>query len=111
MKRAEPFDGIFPQMELPVAASSQVHKRYAASLNAARMVLAGYEHNINEVNIPSYCHHIPFIFFVFLVFPLLIIKICFVYVYMSYGLDWVPFFPCSDNFWFQMFYNSVCFIF
>ncbi|CAO2041466.1 unnamed protein product [Urochloa humidicola] len=49
VKRAEPFDGIFPQMGLPVAASSQVHKRYAASLNAARMVLAGYEHNINEV--------------------------------------------------------------
>ncbi|ONM18420.1 acetyl-CoA carboxylase2 [Zea mays] len=49
VKRAEPFDGIFPQMELPVAVSSQVHKRYAASLNAARMVLAGYEHNINEV--------------------------------------------------------------
>lgn len=84
MKKAEPFDGIFPQMELPVAASSQVHKRYAASLNAARMVLAGYEHNINEVNIPS-------IFFVYLVFPLLI-KTCFVYVYMSYRLDWVPFF-------------------
>lgn len=69
MKRAEPFDGVFPQMVLPVAASSQVHKRYAASLNAARMVLAGYEHNINEVNIPSYCDHILFIFFVFLVFP------------------------------------------
>jgi hypothetical protein len=50
VKRAEPFHGIFPQMDLPVAASSQVHKRYAASLNAARMVLAGYEHNINEVN-------------------------------------------------------------
>lgn len=49
VKRAEPFDGVFPQMVLPVAASSQVHKRYAASLNAARMVLAGYEHNINEV--------------------------------------------------------------
>ncbi|AQK42576.1 acetyl-coenzyme A carboxylase1 [Zea mays] len=49
VKRAEPFDGMFPLMDLPVAASSQVHKRYAASLNAARMVLAGYEHNINEV--------------------------------------------------------------
>ncbi|OEL17844.1 Acetyl-CoA carboxylase 2 [Dichanthelium oligosanthes] len=49
VKRAEPFHGMFPQMGLPVAASSQVHKRYAASLNAARMVLAGYEHNINEV--------------------------------------------------------------
>ena len=73
MKRAEPFDGIFPQMELPVAVSSQVHKRYAASLNAARMVLAGYEHNINEVNIPSYYDHIPFIFFLYLVFPLLMI--------------------------------------
>ncbi|KAG2570471.1 acetyl-CoA carboxylase 2 isoform X1 [Panicum virgatum] len=49
VKRAEPFDGMFPQTGLPVAASSQVHKRYAASLNAAQMVLAGYEHNISEV--------------------------------------------------------------
>ncbi|XP_062225261.1 acetyl-CoA carboxylase 2 isoform X2 [Phragmites australis] len=49
VKRAEPFDGSFPKMGLPVAASSQVHKRYAASLNAARMILAGYEHNINQV--------------------------------------------------------------
>ncbi|XP_062184107.1 acetyl-CoA carboxylase 2-like isoform X3 [Phragmites australis] len=49
VKRAEPFDGTFPKMGLPVAASSQVHKKYAASLNAARMVLAGYEHKINQV--------------------------------------------------------------
>jgi len=49
VKRAEPFDGMFPQTGLPVAASGQVHKRYAASLNAAQMVLAGYENNISEV--------------------------------------------------------------
>jgi acetyl-CoA carboxylase / biotin carboxylase 1 len=53
VKRAEPFDGSFPNMGLPVAASSQsqVHKRFAASLNAARMVLAGYEHKIDQVNL------------------------------------------------------------
>nr|AHC53984.1 plastid transported acetyl-CoA carboxylase [Eleusine indica] len=49
VKRAEPFSGSFPNMGPPVAASSQVHKRFAASLNAARMVLAGYEHKIDQV--------------------------------------------------------------
>ena len=72
MKRAEPFDGMFPQMGLPVASSSQVHKRYAASLNAAQMVLAGYENNISEVNIPSYCDYLSFLFFVYLVFTYII---------------------------------------
>ncbi|KAL6839698.1 hypothetical protein ACP4OV_030386 [Aristida adscensionis] len=49
VKRAEPFGGRFPDMGLPVAASNLVHKRYAATLNAARMVLAGYEHDIHKV--------------------------------------------------------------
>ena len=71
MKRAEPFDGMFPQTGLPVAASGQVHKRYAASLNAAQMVLAGYEHNISEVNIPSYCDYHFFSLFI----------LCFLYLY------------------------------
>jgi len=76
VKRAEPFDGMFPQMGLPVASSSQVHKRYAASLNAAQMVLAGYEHNISEVNIPSYCDYLSFLFFVYLVFLYLYYVLC-----------------------------------
>nr|CAL63610.1 acetyl-coenzyme A carboxylase [Alopecurus myosuroides] len=49
VKRAEPFEGSFPEMSLPIAASGQVHKRCAASLNAARMVLAGYDHAANKV--------------------------------------------------------------
>lgn len=49
VKRAEPFNGSFPEMSLPIAASGQVHKRCATSLNAARMVLAGYDHPINKV--------------------------------------------------------------
>lgn len=35
----------------PTAISEKVHQRCAASLSAARMILAGYEHNINEVSI------------------------------------------------------------
>lgn len=34
----------------PTAISGKVHQRCAANLNAARMILAGYEHNIEEVN-------------------------------------------------------------
>ena len=33
----------------PTAISGKVHQRCAASLNAARMILAGYDHNIDEV--------------------------------------------------------------
>uniref|UniRef100_A0A0D9WEQ7 Uncharacterized protein n=1 Tax=Leersia perrieri TaxID=77586 RepID=A0A0D9WEQ7_9ORYZ len=49
VKRAEPFGDSFPKMGLPIAASGQVHKRCAASLNACQMILAGYEHDIDEV--------------------------------------------------------------
>lgn len=42
-------------MGLPIAASGQVHKLCAASLNACRMILAGYEHDIDKVNIMSSC--------------------------------------------------------
>nr|ASZ00204.1 acetyl-CoA carboxylase 2 [California macrophylla] len=47
--KAEPFHGIFPVLGPPTAISDKVHQRCAASLNAARMILAGYEHNIDEV--------------------------------------------------------------
>ncbi|XVE60451.1 hypothetical protein DITRI_Ditri05aG0129600 [Diplodiscus trichospermus] len=49
VRKAEPFHGSFPVLGPPTAISGKVHQRCAASLNAARMILAGYEHNIDEV--------------------------------------------------------------
>ncbi|KAI0495328.1 hypothetical protein KFK09_025478 [Dendrobium nobile] len=49
VKRAEPFHGNFPKLGPPAAVSDKVHQRCAASLNAARMILAGYDHNITQV--------------------------------------------------------------
>ncbi|XP_043810179.1 LOW QUALITY PROTEIN: acetyl-CoA carboxylase 1 [Manihot esculenta] len=49
VRKAEPFHGSFPVLGPPTAISGKVHQRCAASLNAARMILAGYDHNINEV--------------------------------------------------------------
>ncbi|CAL9059059.1 acetyl-CoA carboxylase 1 [Musa acuminata AAA Group] len=49
VRRAEPFHGSFPKLGPPTAVSGKVHQRCAASLSSARMILAGYEHNINEV--------------------------------------------------------------
>eukprot|EP01018_Ginkgo_biloba_P038670 Gb_33780 [translate_table: standard] len=49
VRKAEPFHGNFPLLGPPTAVAGKVHQRCAASANAARMVLAGYEHDINEV--------------------------------------------------------------
>ncbi|CAL5202887.1 unnamed protein product [Lathyrus oleraceus] len=49
VRKAEPFTGSFPILGPPTAISGKVHQKCAASLNAARMILAGYEHNIDEV--------------------------------------------------------------
>ncbi|GAA0139911.1 hypothetical protein LIER_01367 [Lithospermum erythrorhizon] len=49
VRKAEPFHGSFPVLGPPTAISGKVHQRCAASLNAARMILAGYEHDIDEV--------------------------------------------------------------
>ncbi|CAL0305547.1 unnamed protein product [Lupinus luteus] len=49
VRKAEPFNGTFPVLGLPTAISGKVHQKCAASLNAARMILAGYEHNIDDV--------------------------------------------------------------
>ncbi|PIN24736.1 Acetyl-CoA carboxylase [Handroanthus impetiginosus] len=49
VRKAEPFNGSFPVLGPPTAISGKVHQRCAASLNAAQMILAGYEHNIDEV--------------------------------------------------------------
>ncbi|XP_019100885.1 PREDICTED: acetyl-CoA carboxylase 1-like [Camelina sativa] len=49
VRKAEPFHGSFPRLGLPTAISGKVHQRCAATLNAARMILAGYEHKVDEV--------------------------------------------------------------
>lgn len=49
VRKAMPFEGGFPPLGTPTAAAAKVHQRCADSFNAARNILAGYEHNINEV--------------------------------------------------------------
>ncbi|KAF1871341.1 hypothetical protein Lal_00020134 [Lupinus albus] len=49
VRKAEPFNGSFPVLGPPTAISGRVHQKCAASLNSARMILAGYEHNIDDV--------------------------------------------------------------
>ncbi|KAL5982106.1 acetyl-coenzyme-A carboxylase [Asimina triloba] len=49
VRKAELFHGSFPVLGPPTAVSGKVHQRCAVSLNSARMILAGYEHNIEEV--------------------------------------------------------------
>ncbi|GAV59283.1 CPSase_L_chain domain-containing protein/Biotin_lipoyl domain-containing protein/Carboxyl_trans domain-containing protein/Biotin_carb_C domain-containing protein/CPSase_L_D2 domain-containing protein/ACC_central domain-containing protein [Cephalotus follicularis] len=49
VRKAEPFHGSFPILGPPTAISGKVHQRCAACVNATRMILAGYEHNIDEV--------------------------------------------------------------
>lgn len=49
VRKAELFHGSFPVLGPPTAVSGKVHQRCVASLNAAHMILAGYEHNIDEV--------------------------------------------------------------
>lgn len=49
VRKAAPFDGSFPILGPPTAMSDKVHQKCAATLNAARMVLAGYDENIDDV--------------------------------------------------------------
>lgn len=49
VRRAEPYTDQFPKLGPPTALSGKVHQRFAASLDAARMILAGYEHDIGKV--------------------------------------------------------------
>ncbi|RID57049.1 hypothetical protein BRARA_F00455 [Brassica rapa] len=48
VRKAEPFHGGFPRLGLPTEISAKVHQRCAATLDAARMILAGYEHQVDE---------------------------------------------------------------
>ncbi|KAI3757396.1 hypothetical protein L6452_04933 [Arctium lappa] len=49
VRKAEPFHGSFPVLGPPTAISDKVHQKCAATLSAARMILAGYDHNIDDV--------------------------------------------------------------
>ncbi|KAG0579665.1 hypothetical protein KC19_4G115000 [Ceratodon purpureus] len=49
VRKALPFEGSFPPLGLPTAVAAKVHQRCADSLNAARNILAGYEHDLDEV--------------------------------------------------------------
>lgn len=49
VRKAEPFHGSFPVVGPPTAISEKVHQKCAATLSAARMILAGYDHNIDDV--------------------------------------------------------------
>ena len=56
VRKAEPFSGGFPVLVPPTTVSGKVHQRFAASSNAAQMILACYEHNIDEVDIQKIIH-------------------------------------------------------
>ncbi|XP_068641078.1 acetyl-CoA carboxylase 1-like [Aristolochia californica] len=49
VRKTEPFHGCFPVLGPPTAVSGKVHQKCAATLIAARMILAGYDHDIDEV--------------------------------------------------------------
>ncbi|XP_024374276.1 acetyl-CoA carboxylase 1 [Physcomitrium patens] len=49
VRKALPFEGNFPPLGFPTAVGAKVHQRCADSLNAARNILAGYEHDLDEV--------------------------------------------------------------
>uniref|UniRef100_M8BYH2 Acetyl-CoA carboxylase n=1 Tax=Aegilops tauschii TaxID=37682 RepID=M8BYH2_AEGTA len=49
VRKAEPFHGTFPKLGPSAATSGKVHQKFAASMNSAHMILAGYEHNISHV--------------------------------------------------------------
>nr|XP_043614929.1 acetyl-CoA carboxylase 1-like isoform X2 [Erigeron canadensis] len=49
VRKAEPFHGTFPLLGSSTAMSDKVHQKCATTLSAARMILAGYDHDIDEV--------------------------------------------------------------
>ncbi|KAG5003683.1 hypothetical protein JHK84_027936 [Glycine max] len=51
IRKAEPFTGSFPVLGHPTAISGKVHHKCVASLNVARMILSGYDHNIDEADV------------------------------------------------------------
>jgi len=49
VRKALPFEDDFPPLGLPTARAAKVHQRCADGLNAAWNILAGYQHDIDEV--------------------------------------------------------------
>jgi hypothetical protein len=49
VRKALPFEDGFPPLGLPTARAAKVHQRCADGLSAARNVLAGYQHDVDEV--------------------------------------------------------------
>ena len=49
MKRAQPFEGSFPPLGAPTATPALPHHHLAAAVNDAKMVLAGYEHGVDDL--------------------------------------------------------------
>uniref|UniRef100_A0A0E0EX18 Uncharacterized protein n=1 Tax=Oryza meridionalis TaxID=40149 RepID=A0A0E0EX18_9ORYZ len=49
VRRVETYNGTFPKLGPPTVVSGKVHQKFSASVDSAQMILAGYEHNINQV--------------------------------------------------------------
>ncbi|KAH7276946.1 hypothetical protein KP509_39G027900 [Ceratopteris richardii] len=49
VRKAVPYEGGFPPLGPPTPIAGKVHQRCAASIQAAQNVLAGYDHDIDEV--------------------------------------------------------------
>jgi acetyl-CoA carboxylase/biotin carboxylase 1 len=49
VKRAVPFEGSLPELGTPTAVTARAHQHFAAALEGARMILAGYDHDIDTV--------------------------------------------------------------
>uniref|UniRef100_A0A0E0B9J6 Uncharacterized protein n=1 Tax=Oryza glumipatula TaxID=40148 RepID=A0A0E0B9J6_9ORYZ len=49
VRRVETYNGTFPKLGPPTVVSGKVHQKFSASVGSAQMILAGYEHNINQV--------------------------------------------------------------
>jgi acetyl-CoA carboxylase/biotin carboxylase 1 len=76
VRKAEPFHGTFPKLGPPTAISGKVHQKFAASMNSAHMILAGYEHNTEKVRQQT--------FLTIVVLPLLFLLVYLVAIVLVY---------------------------
>lgn len=49
VKRAVPFEGSLPELATPTPVTARAHQHFAAAVEGARMILAGYDHDIDTV--------------------------------------------------------------
>jgi acetyl-CoA carboxylase/biotin carboxylase 1 len=76
VRKAEPFHGTFPKLGPPTAISGKVHQKFAASMNSVHMILAGYEHNTEQVRQQT--------FLTIVVLPLLFLLVYLVAIVLVY---------------------------